>query len=267
MLPTAVAVAPTDKHLVVVTAIGGGILRSTDEGQTWSIALGNNPDVGYIAIDPRDARNVYVRAGGLYRSTDGAQTFTGPSGGDDSLLGSVTNALAIDPELPSVLYASGGNGLDGPPLLMKSTDGGQSFSAALTTFGVVDAVVVDPHDPNIVYAGGVFQFDFGKPYPYPQEINFVVRSTDGGATFAPSDDGIELRGFAGITGMVIDPTDSARLYLWHGGDLFETRDAASTWSLLAPIDVGIRNTITIDPSAPRRLYLGGSSLLEVDIPR
>ena len=117
---------------------GTGVFRSTDGGDTWELLPGSariarDRAVPSIAIDPRDPRTIYVataisvhgassvRGGeseppgaaplGLYRSTDGGETFAnvfterisqflGPS------LTASVNEVAFDPNDPGTIYAA-----------------------------------------------------------------------------------------------------------------------------------------------------------------
>jgi photosystem II stability/assembly factor-like uncharacterized protein len=258
--PTAVTVAPTDRNRLVVTTSNTGILRSLDGGGSWSTATVDDGSFqfsrGHIAFDPQDARNVYVAAGLLYRSTDGGQMFT------TTPVRSLTSTLAVDPQHPNVVYLSGSNGLLEPELLRRSDNGGVSFADLLIAFGVVQGIVINPHDSSIVYVGGVIQTELGEPYP--TDTYLVVRSTDNGVTFTPSDAGLSGQ----FTDMLTDPLTPARLFVWTTAGLFKTEDGGSSWSLL---DGGPQTTralqerLAINPKQPTLLYLGGASLLEVEI--
>src|SRR5262245_53911822 len=246
---TAVGIPKTEPDTIVIATFENGILRSTNGGRTWTNASINTGQTEFfegtrIAIDPSDSRNVYVVSNQLYRSTDGGQTFsTDPTQGLESL----TSTLTIDPEQPNVLFLSGGNGLIGPPLLIKSSNGGISFAPALITLGIVNGVVVDPHNSNVVYVTGVLQLEADEPYPL---VTYgAAKSLDGGATFTPSDTGLP---HSPIRGLVIDPLDSARLFTWVAGQgLFTTQDGAVSWSLVNDTETerrsALANTLAINP--------------------
>src|SRR5947208_10604439 len=103
---------------------------------------------------------------GLLRAEAGVNVWT-----TDGPHSETINALAIDPQTPTTLYA--GTSGDG---IFKSTDGGGNWSAVntgLTTpYGAiwVNALAIDPQTPTTLYAassgGGVF------------------KSTDGGGTWS-----------------------------------------------------------------------------------
>src|SRR5207245_2292373 len=111
---------------------------------------------GPLAIDPQTPATLYVgtRADGVFRSTDGGESWSAVSAGLPNL---PVTALAIDPQTPTILYAGTERGG-----VYKSTDGGESWSALNTGLSnlFVSSIVVDPRRPTTVYAGtqggGVF---------------------------------------------------------------------------------------------------------------
>jgi hypothetical protein len=210
-----------------VTPAGGGIWRArnglTGEPQWRYLGgpLGINA-AGSVAIDPNDptGRTIYVGTGeanicgsgcvagvGLYKSTNGGDTWTGPLG-QAELGAKGIGSIAVKPGDPNSIYVATTTALRGMsstccsgvirPVpgaakwgLYKSTDGGATWAfihnGAATT-GVctgdliefsngtlcsprgVRQVVLDPADPETVYASS---FSRG-----------VWRSTDGGATWS-----------------------------------------------------------------------------------
>jgi photosystem II stability/assembly factor-like uncharacterized protein len=88
------AVAPSDPRRVYaqVDAAKGGVYRSDDGGQSWTL-MANEERIwhrgwyfGSITVDPLHADVLYVMNTSVYRSTDGGKTwagFKGAPGGDD----------------------------------------------------------------------------------------------------------------------------------------------------------------------------------------
>jgi photosystem II stability/assembly factor-like uncharacterized protein len=129
-LPLSMAVAPTSKDTVFVGTASGGssrphLYRTTNAGTSWTNVTGTLPN-RYpldIAIDPRDARIVYVTFGGydttrLAKSTDGGITWRHIG---DPLPNVPTNAVVIDPFMPDHIYVGDDLGV------FLSTDGGVSW--------------------------------------------------------------------------------------------------------------------------------------------
>jgi photosystem II stability/assembly factor-like uncharacterized protein len=152
----AIAVAPSDPNIIYVgsgeglhrpdLSVGNGIYKSTDAGKTWiHLGLVNGQQIPALAIDPRDPNRVFAAVlghpygpseeRGIYRSTDGGQTWQRVISKDENTGGS---DVLIDPANPDVVYASMWEAREGPwednnefngpgGGLFKSTDGGSTF--------------------------------------------------------------------------------------------------------------------------------------------
>jgi hypothetical protein len=112
--------------------------------------------------------------------------------------------------------------------------------------------VIDRRDPKIIYAG--------------QRSGQVIRSLDGGKTFASVSSG--LRG-AGVLGLAEDAHGT--LFAWlRGGGLFASDDLGVEWH---EVDTGQalqrsgaeagRGVLVADPSHPGHVYLGNGGVLEI----
>ena len=226
---TSIAISQTCKPgncRMYVTPAGGGVWRTKNalNGQpNWEYlagSIGINAS-GAIVIDPNDptGNTIYLGTGeanvcgsgcvagvGLYKSTDGGDTWVGPLGKDE-LGGKGIGSIAIAPGDANTIYAATTTALRGMsstccsgvtrPVpgaakwgLYKSTDGGATWTfihngsanvgdcvGDISEFNNGDAcsprgvrqVILDPTDPNTVYASS---YSRG-----------VWRSNDGGATW------------------------------------------------------------------------------------
>src|SRR5437588_2584186 len=120
----AVAVAPSDPNIVYVgsgeglqrpdLSTGDGIYKSTDAGKNWThLGLRDGQQIPMIQVDPRDPNKLFVAVlghpygpnpeRGLYRSTDGGQTFEKVLGKDDN---TGASDVQIDPDNPDTVYAA-----------------------------------------------------------------------------------------------------------------------------------------------------------------
>ena len=179
--------SPAGKRVLYVAAMGQGVYKSVDSGATWILKRnglpGPDPLAWRLALTPSGALYVVIvhrsekpaygtpDDGGLYRSTDGGETWSlvrlpeglnGPTG------------LAIDPQDSSYLLLSSwsrsdmyGHNLQGGIFL--SRDAGATWKNVLDADQYVSDVSFDPADDNTVYAAG-FQAA-------------VWRSTDRGASW------------------------------------------------------------------------------------
>ena len=182
----AIAVAPSDPNIVYVASgeglmrpdlsVGDGIYKSTDAGKTWThLGLRDGQQIPQIIVDPRNPDRLFVAVlghpygpneeRGIFRSTDGGQTFQKVLYKDENTGGS---ELAFDPKNPKIVYAGLWEGREGPwenaewsgtgGGVFKSTDGGTTWKQLskglpVDPDGVVQAnLAVAPSNPRRVYA-------------------------------------------------------------------------------------------------------------------
>jgi photosystem II stability/assembly factor-like uncharacterized protein len=194
---------------------------------------------------PTSSRVYLVSPGGsppgLYRSDDAGGTFAG-------LASLPFGAIAVDPRNADVLYVGTYGSGDG---LFKSTDGGRTLQD-LGQPGAFSALAVDHRYPQMIYAG--------------QRSGRVIRSLDGGKSFAPASAG--LAG-AGVHGLAQD--GHGTLFVWlRGGGLFASDDHAATWRAVdtgealrrSAVEAG-RGSLVADPRHPGHLFLGNAGVIEV----
>jgi len=158
---TSIAVDPNTPTTMIVGAVNGGVWRSTDGGQNWTVLTDNlsNIDVYALAIDPKNPAVYYwgSTGGTIFRSTDSGSTWNFYS----DIGNGVVNKILIDPTNNSTkMYAtSQGGGI------FKSTNSGVSWTLVASGSGY--DVEFKPGDPNTVYASG----------------NSFYYSNNGGTTF------------------------------------------------------------------------------------
>jgi photosystem II stability/assembly factor-like uncharacterized protein len=227
-----IAVAPSDPNIVYVgsgeglqrpdLAIGDGMYKSTDAGKTWThLGLRDTQQIARVEVDPKNPNRVFVAAlghpygpneeRGIFRSTDGGQTFQkvlyrdADTGGKD---------VDIDPSDPNIVYAVMFEGRQGPwengawsgvGGIFKSTDGGSTWKELKN--GLPDRIgnaelTIAPSNPKRIYAyvtaaageggrgggrgrggAGVVQTQEVVPVIQPPPANPIYRSDDGGETW------------------------------------------------------------------------------------
>ncbi len=299
----AIAVAPSDPNVIYVgtgagiirpdLATGDGMYKSTDAGKTWThLGLRDSQMIANIAVDPHDPNRLFVAAlghpygpnaeRGIFRSTDGGQTFQKVLYKDEYVRG---NDVRIDPSNPNVVYAAlwqqqeayiegkEFGGTDGG--IFKSTDGGSTWSKLTDGLpgGVIQAnLSVSPSEPNVVYA--MVAGTAGK-VPTAKEgtggtIN-LYKSTDAGAHWHlaardPANPGssptatLDPRPLVRIGGgdlpmIAVDPKNANVVY--SGSTVFwRTEDGGVTWSAVrgAPGGDDYQN-IWINPNDTNILFV------------
>jgi photosystem II stability/assembly factor-like uncharacterized protein len=180
----AIVVAPSDPNIVYVgtgeglhrpdLSVGNGVYKSTDAGKTWThLGLVDGQQIPALAVDPRDPNRVFAAVlghpygpseeRGIYRSTDGGQTWEKAISKNENTGGS---DVQIDPSNPDVVYASMWEAREGPwedgnefngtnGGLFKSTDGGNTWrplTSGLPQDLAQIYVAIAPSDARRLYA-------------------------------------------------------------------------------------------------------------------
>ena len=231
----AITLDPSNPHVVWVgtgenvggrhVAFGDGVYRSDDGGSSWkNMGLKASEHISKIIVHPEDSDVIWVAAQGplwasggdrgLYKSSDGGDTWTRTLG-DDTWVG-VTDVV-IDPRTPDRLYAatwqrhrtvaaylSGGRGT----AIYRSDDGGdtwQKLTKGLPTSNMGKiGLAISPQQPDVVYAA--IELD--------RTTGGVFRSSDRGASWTKMSSAV-----AGATGphyyqeLYASPHAFDRLYL------------------------------------------------------
>ncbi len=261
-----IIVDPRNSDVVYVAAIGPlwkeggdrGLYKTTDGGKTWKAVLTidehtgvtdmlmdpRNPDVLYAAAHQR-RRHVftYVSGGpgsGMYKSKDGGQTWdkinTGLPNVDMGRIG-----LAMAPSDPEVIYAivEAAQGKGG---LFRSMNRGASWekrSGHNTSGNYYSELVVHPHNPDVLFSMDVW----------------IQISNDGGKTFRMM--GEEFKHVDNHS-MWIDPKDPNYYLVGCDGGIYESFDAAKTWSFKGNLPVTQFYKVEVDNSEPFYYVYGGT---------
>jgi photosystem II stability/assembly factor-like uncharacterized protein len=273
------AVDPAAPSRVIAATNDGGLIGSSDAGDTWS-----RQGTGFasrssrqITFDPTDRRRIYAGAfigGGVQVSTDSGATWTTRRVGPNT---SYVWSTAVDRRSGAVFAGTVGQGLwrstngattftplgesvitdnrsvlaDGDRILAggrqglhRSTDGGITWTQTATAF--INNLTVDPRDANLVYAA---------------TQTGVLRSRDGGVTFTAINAGLTVLRTSRGSSVLVDPRDSATLYVGtEGAGVFKSTDGGQSWR---SVSQGLANlnvfALALDPANPDVLYAGGAS--------
>ncbi len=252
---------------------GTGVYRSADRGATWElVGLEGSSRIGRIVVHPTDPQTVYVAASGplfapggergLYRSSDGGETWDLVLEGDNDTTGAVD--LAFDPNDPELLYAATWDHQRTPDQRLytgpgsgvyRSTDGGDTWARIGNgTFGPnseIGRIGLAVGPDSVLYA-----MSSGTSGVY---AGFYV-STDGGATFTPRAHPL-LAAQPVVYGwwfgrVWVDPFDADTIYV-AGLNMIRSTDGGADWGL---VDSGTlhadQHAMAWDVDVPGRVYIG-----------
>ena len=305
------ALAPSDDKTIYIGYATGGLWRSTNRGTTFtpvfdtyetssigSVAVCDAPSdwpgwseeeteedadleamgrskIVWLGTGEGNGRNSSSWGNGVYRSTDGGETFAHLGLADAHDI----PALAVDPRDPDVCYVAalghlwGANDMRG---VYRTSDGGKTWSLSLhidENTGAVD-VLVDPSRPDTVFAAMYMRRRTPGTFQSGGPEGGIYRSTDNGASWTKLTDGLpEQTGRIGLS-ICGDKPDVLCAVVesdeggWSGntwsdqqraGGVFRSEDGGDTWQRVTNFNPRsfYFSKIKIDPHDDQRVYLLG----------
>ncbi len=183
------AVDPNNTAIVWAGTAVEGLVRSPDGGESWQYkGFLDMPDVDAVAVRPGDSNTILVgtgdyrgsggRTGGIYKSTDGGQTWQ-----PKQLGASTITDFVFDPRNPDWVYAGTGyvpsygpGGTEGIGVL-RSVDGGEHWSVYSSGLfnQVVFSLAISSEESPLLLAGTMGSGLYGtQPSQPPPMRRFYV---------------------------------------------------------------------------------------------
>jgi photosystem II stability/assembly factor-like uncharacterized protein len=269
-----IAVHPRDANLVYVAALGHafgknperGIFRSRDGGATWQhvLALNDSTGASALSMNPRNPRELYAgmwrgerkpwallsggEEGGVYKSTDGGDTWNKLEGGlPEGVVGKVSVTVSpADPDRVWALFEAEPEGG-----VYRSDDAGSTWTRTNSENRLRQRawyythVRADPADPNTVYALNTS----------------LYRSVDAGRTFDP----IAVP-HGDVHDLWIDPDRPARMIVADDGGAQVTVNGGETWSTYYNQPTAELYDVIVDNGFPYRLYGAQQDNTTISVP-
>src|SRR6056297_2150779 len=238
---TAVTGIPGKPHTFLMGATGGGVWKTTNNGEDWyNISDGyfDVASIGAIAVAESDPNVIYVGTGsacmrgnimsgrGVYKSTDGGRSWSFIGLEEAGLIGKV----AIHPDNTDVAYVAAVGHPFGPNKqrgVFRTTNGGKTC--------VVD-VTLNPEKPREIYAG--LWTAERKPWTMisGSKEGGIYKSTDGGDNWKKLKGGLP-QGVVGKVSIAASPAKPSRVWALieapePKGGLYRSDDYGKSWKLI-----------------------------------
>jgi photosystem II stability/assembly factor-like uncharacterized protein len=266
-----IVVHPKDPNIAYLAAVGHlfgpnkdrGLYKTTDGGKTWTNTKFIDEDTGFtdVVMDPSNPNVLFAASyqrrrqawgfngggpgSGLWKTTDGAKTWTKLSGNglpDNPMIGRI--GIDIARSKPSTIYASFEVGPSG------GTGAGVNDDGSLQQPGQGRGGGAGPGTPNP---------NAPPPPPDPKKSG-VWRSDDGGKTWRiVSNQGDRWMYYSQVR---IDPTNPEIAYQ-GGAPFFKTVDGGKTWRPVQGIPHSDHHAIWINPRNGQHILLGNDGGLDV----
>ncbi|MCG6987998.1 MAG: glycosyl hydrolase [Gemmatimonadetes bacterium] len=277
----AVAQVKGRAEAIYVATASGGLWKSRNNGVSWKPVFDHvnaMMSIGAVAVAPSAPLTVWVGTGeantrqssswgdGVYRSTDGGETWTDTGLKDTRSIG----RIVIDPTNPNIVYVAAQGHLWGPNAergVFKTTDAGRTWKKVLfvdENTGAND-IVIDPANPQVLYASTyqrqrrAWGFNGGGPG------SGIYKTSDGGETWTKLGNGLP-EGDKGRIALAIYASEPWIVYATvqahgEGQGIYRTLDAGTTWKKVSSLDTrpNYFSQIRIDPQNRDHVYTLGSN--------
>jgi Viral BACON domain len=235
-----VAVDPTNTNILYAENTELSIQKSTDGGTNFAVAtsgISENPNqflfISPFIMDQSNSERLWTGGFFLWRTSNAAASWTRASAlttGNGSV-----SAIAAAPTNPNNVLAGMSDGFIHRTNVGLTSGGNTTWPFSQPRDGFVSSVYFDPANANLAYA------TYSTFNVLPTDRH-VYKTTNAGATWT----GIDGTGPSSIPdipvhSVVVDPTNTARLYVGTDLGVFTSLDGGSSWAIE---NTGFANVVT-----------------------
>lgn len=283
---------PGHPEIIYVGAATGGVLKTTDNGLSWTNLFDDVPviSVGDIAIDPNHPDTIWCGTGeansssfsflgnGIYRSTDAGETWEHMGLTHSAYIGRVI----VDHSNSNRIFAAACGNLfttSDERGIFRTIDGGLTWERVLFINDSTSAIdiIQHPTNPQILFAamwertrGLVYRHSFG-------ESSGIWKSTDGGTTWTEVTGGLPTGSNVGRIGIDISRSDPDIMYAVYDLEyedvaVYRSNNGGTDWVRTNDGILYNNNStfgwyfgqIRVDPANSDRVYVMGVYLFRTD---
>ncbi|MFC1725452.1 WD40/YVTN/BNR-like repeat-containing protein [candidate division KSB1 bacterium] len=250
---TAVAGIPSQPSTFYMGAVGGGVWKTTDYGQSWfnvsdgyfntgsigaiSVSL-SNPDIVYVGTGSDGIRSNVIIGRGVYKSTDSGKTWQFLGLKKTGQIG----AVIIHPENPDLVFIAALGSPFGPNKdrgIYRTKDGGNTWEKVLFISEKTGGIDLEfaPDNTQEIYAS--MWLAERKPWTIISggREGGVYKSEDGGDSWKQLTNGLP-NGIRGKSDLAVSSADPDRVYVLfeappEEGGLYRSDDRGKSFTLVS----------------------------------
>ncbi|HLN18952.1 MAG TPA: YCF48-related protein [Patescibacteria group bacterium] len=242
-----IVIDPNNSQNIYVGLKTGGMMTSSDGGETWKSTIFVSEKVYGLELNP-DGNTIYASAvynnrGKIWKSEDKGgnwkEIYTNAADGP------LVVSMKLDKNNPETLWAATSDNL-----LLKTRDGGGSWRNVYKADNPIIQIEIDKSDPNLIYV--------------LEDSGQILRTRDGGETFQEIN--LDATSFSGIgsskiSSIRLDPGVNSGIYAVGQSGIKRSNNAGDSWTSISPLN-NTENapviSLAINPKDSKKIVYGAS---------
>ncbi len=222
--PISLAMDLKDVNVAYVGLRSGGIMKTTNGGDSWEFLAFKTDKIYGLAIDSVDSKIIYASTvvngrGKIFKNTSAGKADAWTEIYTAATNGPLVISMALDRRNSRIIYVATSDNQ-----VIKSTDGGVSWRNLFQVQSPVVKIALDANDSNLVYL--------------LTQSGEVFASSSGGENFASLSSKISasVPSVSGLTVIKTDPTMGKWVYLAGRMGIIRSKDGGEKWESLMTLN-------------------------------